>query len=224
MLGQLKLGRQSHFQDRCEGGRALAELLSDYRTMDAIVLGIPRGGLPVAAEVAKALGVHLDVIAARKVGAPDNPEFAIGAVTANGGQFLDPYSTRLVGASAAYLQAAIQAEVREARRRETVYRGKRPAPVLKGRTVIVVDDGLATGATMRAAVRSVRKQEPTRVVAAVPVASREACETLRAEADAVVCCGILPRFIAVGAHYDQFDQVSDQEVIDILADRLAKAA
>ena len=225
MPGDLQLHGHPRFRDRREAGAALADALAAYQEVDPVVLGIPRGGVPVAAEVAHRLGAELDIIVARKIGFPGEPEFAIGAVSANGGTFLDEDIIQAAGVSKLYLEAAIARECAEARRREGLYRGDRPAQVPEDRVVIVVDDGLATGATMWAAVRSVRKHEPSKVVVAVPVGSRKACEMLRAEADVVVCCAILSPFMAVGAHYEHFDQVSDADVMSILAaSRVGRAA
>lgn len=210
--------RPGRFLDRRDAGAVLGEALAAYRGTGALVLGIPRGGVVVAVEAARTLGADLDVIVARKVGAPGNPECAIGAVTADGGVFLDVATIRAIGVSELYLGAAIARERAEARRREGLYRGQRTAYSLQGRIVIVIDDGLATGATMRAAVRSIRKRAPAKVVVAVPVGLREACEDLRAEADALVCCSIPNPFIAVGLHYQHFGQLSDADVISVLSD------
>src|SRR5262249_14151931 len=149
-------------------------------------LGIPRGGVPVAAELARGLGAELDIVVACKLGAPFQPELAIGAVTANGGLYLNEELIEEAGGTQEFLETGTSKERVEARQREARLRGKRPAPRIKGRIVIVVDDGLATGATMRAALRSLRKGEPSQLIVAVPVAAVETCAALRAEADDVI--------------------------------------
>ena len=208
-------GPEPLFRDRRDAGRALAARLERYRGWDALVLGLPRGGVVVAAEVARQLDAELDVVVARKLGAPISPEVAIGAVTASGERVLNEELIRELDVSEAYLSGVTAVEQREARRREAWLRGNRPPPRIAGRSVIVVD-GLATGATMRAAVRSVRKQSPAHLVVAVPVGSREACEALRAEADEVVCLHAPASFSAVGSYYLRFDQTSDDEVRRLL--------
>ena len=207
---------RSGFRDRIDAGRVLAERLGAYRGKDVLVLGIPRGGVPVAAEVARRLEAELDVLVARKLGAPGQPELAIGAVTANGGEFVDEEMVGYLGVSRAYLQGVRQQQMAEARRREARFRGDRPAERIRDRVVILVDDGLATGATMRASVRSVRKHGPAFLVVAVPVGSREACAALRAEADEVVCPLIPAFFGAVGYFYENFEPTDDSEVETIL--------
>jgi len=209
-------GPEPLFRDRRDAGRALAARLERYRGSDTLVLGLPRGGVVVAAEVARRLGAELDVVVARKLGAPISPEVAIGAVTASGERVLNEDLIRELDVSEAYLSGVTAVEQREARRREAWLRGNRPPPRIAGRTVIVVDDGLATGATMRAALRSVRKQSPAHLVVAVPVGSREACEALRAEADEVVCLYTPASFNAVGSYSLKFDQTSDEEVRRLL--------
>jgi putative phosphoribosyl transferase len=206
------------FQDRIDAGRVLAERLGTYRGKDVLVLGIPRGGMPVAAEVARRLEGELDVLVARKLGAPGQPELAIGAVTANGGEFVNEEMVGYLGVSEAYLQRVKQEQMAEARRREALFRGDRPAERIRDRVVILVDDGLATGATMRAAVRSVRKHRPALLVVAVPVGSREACAALRGEADEVVCPRVPEFFGAVGYFYENFEPTEDSEVETILRD------
>ncbi len=214
------------FRDRVEAGRILAERLSAYRGKDVLVLGIPRGGVPVAAEVARSLDAELDVLVARKLGAPGQEELAIGAVTANGGEFVNEELVGYLGVSQAYLERVKRGQMDEARRREALFRGNRPAEQIQGRVVILVDDGLATGATMRAAARSVRRHRPARLIVAVPVGSREACADLRGEADEVVCPRIPDYFGAVGYFYENFQPTEDAEVQSILREhsRLPRAA
>ncbi len=204
------------FRDRVDAGAQLAEALRDYRGQDVLVLGIPRGGVVVAAEVAQRLGAELDVIVARKLGAPISRELAIGAVTADGERYLNEDILRELGVSARYLERVTEEEQAEARRREERVRAGRLPARVAGRTVILIDDGLATGATMRAAVRSVRRQGPARLVVAVPVGARETCEELRAEADEVVCLQQPEPFWAVGAHYQHFEPVDDATVQELL--------
>jgi len=224
-LDQLLIGRGGRlFRDRADAGQTLAACLRQYKDRHVLVLGIPRGGVPVAAEVARELGAELDVIVARKLGAPGQPELAIGAVTANGGRFLNEDAIARIGVSDAYLKKVTEAEMAEARRREQRFRSGRPAPAIKDRIVILVDDGLATGATMRASVRSVRNAGPARLVVAVPVGSREACSALRTEADEVVCPYEPELFWAVGLYYEHFEPTSDEDVIRILEESRSRQA
>ncbi len=188
------------------------------------MLGIPRGGVPVAAEVAHRLGAELDVVVARKLRAPGFPELAIGAVTANGGQFLNDRVMRELGVSTDYLQREIAFQMEDARRCEQRFRGGRGPQAIAGRTAIVVDDGLATGATLRAAVRSARSCGPAMLVAAVPVGAAESCAAVRGEVDAFVCLHEREDFWAVGFYYLDFDPVSDEEVERILHESHAIAA
>ncbi len=200
------------FVDRRDAGRALAAALHRFRGQDVLVLGLPRGGVPVAAEVAAALDGELDVIVARKLGSPG----AIGAITADGERVLNEDVIRDLRGSEAYVDAVSSVQQAEARRREAGLRGDRPAPRIAGRIVILVDDGLATGATMRAAVRAVRRQAPARLVVAVPVGAPAPCETLRSEADEVVVLGEPEYFGAVGTFYRDFRQTEDEEVQHLL--------
>ena len=207
------------FSDRAHGGRALAlRLVHLAGRPDVTVLALPRGGTPVAYEVAKALRAPLDVLVVRKLGLPWNPEFAMGAIASGGERLLDDLLLRELGIPAEAVDEVARDEQRELERRERVYRGGRPAPELRGRTVILVDDGLATGATMRVAVRAVRRQAPARVIAAAPVAAPEACELLRAEADEVACAEAPDPFLGVGRWYLDFSQTNDEEVCRLLAD------
>ena len=211
-------GQRYLFVDRADAGAKLATALTEFAGPEAIVLGIPRGGVVVAAAVARALGLPLDAVVARKLGAPDQPELAIGAVTAEGGRYLDEATVRLLQVTPQYLAAVTSAEQAEARRRERRYRGDRPLPDVTDRTVVLVDDGLATGATMRAAARSLRAQRPARLVIAAPVGSAQTVAALAPEADVVVCPHTPEPFYAVGVFYEQFDPVSDEEVERLLAD------
>jgi putative phosphoribosyl transferase len=204
------------FEDRLDAGAQLAERLEPYRGQDVLVLGILRGGVPVAAAIADRLAAELDVVVARKLGAPLQPELAIGAVTANGGRFLNKDLAREPWVSEDYLVAITEAEMAEARRRENRFRAGRPRPRIANRTVVLVDDGLATGATMRAAVRSVRLEQPSRLIVAVPVGPRETCAALRKEADEVITLYEPEDFGAVGLYYEDFTPTQDAEVQQLL--------
>lgn len=204
------------FQDRADAGARLSERLTSYRGQHALVLGIPRGGVPVAAVVARALDAELDVVVARKLRSPISAELAIGAVTSDGGRFLNESMLQQLGVGESYIDRATKTEMAEAARREKRFRGGAAAPNFAGRTVILVDDGLATGATMIAAARSVRAHGPARLIIAVPVGSAEACDALRHEADEVVCLQTPEPFWAVGVHYRDFQQTEDDEVERLL--------
>lgn len=204
------------FRNRTHAGWWLAQHLRRFRGPETVVLGIPRGGVIVAAEVARSLGAKLDVAIARKLPAPGQPELAIGAVTPTGGLFLDAETIRWLGVGDPYLRGVIEKERQEAARREQAFRAGAPAQSITGKVAIVVDDGLATGATMRAAVRALKLAKPQRLVVAAPVASPEACHALQREADEVVCPLEVPDFGAVGGFYEDFTQTSDQEVQEAL--------
>jgi predicted phosphoribosyltransferase len=208
-----------YFHDRAEAGAYLAAHLDAYRGKGALILGIPRGGVPVAAEVARRLDAELNIVVARKLGAPGHEELAIGAVTANGGLYLNEEYIQYFRVPQAYLDAVIAEQRAEARRREATLRSGAPRPQIAGRLAIVVDDGMATGATARAAVRSVRKQHPARLVLAVPVGAPESCEELAPEVDDLVCPWQPDPFSAVGYWYRHFAPVPDAEV-----QRLVEAA
>jgi putative phosphoribosyl transferase len=206
------------FENRRKAGRQLGvELIRrGYGGENTLVLGIPRGGLVVADEVAKALSAILDVIIARKLRAPYQPELGIGAVVGRDHILLNEEVIRAAGASQDYLNREIAFQKEEIERRLRFYRGHRPAPEVAGRTVIVVDDGIATGYTFRASLESLRQGHPDRLVAAAPVAARDSAEMLKAFADEVVCLYTPPSFYAVGAWYQNFDQVTDEEAVAIL--------
>lgn len=204
------------FQDRTDAGRRLADLLVDEGVEADIVLGIPRGGLPVARPVADALGAPLDVVVASKIGAPDNPELAVGAVASDGTVWYNDDLLDRVGASKSYLDRERERETEIAREKLERYRGTDDPPDVEGERVVVVDDGLATGATTIAALRQVRDAGAARVVLAVPVGSPDSVERLRAEADEVVAVETPARFGAVGQFYRDFGQVSDEAAMSYL--------
>ncbi|MGV9944266.1 phosphoribosyltransferase [Streptomyces sp. NPDC003401] len=215
------------FQDRRHAGRELAARLlerpADSALVDPLVLALPRGGVPVAAEVARALGAPLDVLVARKIGVPGHPETGIGAIVGDDPPLFDRRSVAMLGLSEDGLRPDVTRERAELRRRERRYRGDRPAPRVEGRTVVVVDDGLATGVTARAALRHLRRRGPARLVLAVPVGAPESAAAMRAEADDVVCLHQPPDFRAVGLWYADFEQVGDEEVTRILHGHTAGA-
>jgi predicted phosphoribosyltransferase len=208
----------SRFRDRPEAGRFVAERLKHYAGRDdVIVLALPRGGVPVGYEVAKRLGAPLDVFVVRKLGVPGYEELAMGALASGGLLVLDPAVVRGLGIDQGQIERTIGEELRELERREAAFRGERPPPDLAGKTVILVDDGLATGSTMRAAALAVRKAKPARIVVAVPVAAPETCAQFDDAVDEVVC-GLTPRpFHAVGAWYEDFTQTTDEEVRRVLS-------
>jgi putative phosphoribosyl transferase len=205
------------FRDRQEAGQLLADHLREFAgRSDVIVLALPRGGVPVAAEIARALGVHLDTLVVRKIGLPSNPEFAVGAMAHGGMMVLDELLLHELGLSRRQLMPVILEEEEELERREQLYRGTRAFPRLEGQVVILVDDGLATGSTMEAAVRMVRTRAPARIIVAVPVGSQQACGHVGALADSVVCLLMPEPFFGVGVWYVDFSATSDQEVLELL--------
>jgi predicted phosphoribosyltransferase len=207
-----------NFKNRREAGRQLGRVLVNrgYEGEDTLVLGIPPGGLVVADEVANALSATLDVVIVRKLRAPYRPELGIGAVLDDDHILLNEDVARSVGASQDYLSREIAFQKGEIKRRLRFYRGHRPTPEVAGKTVIVVDDGIATGYTFRACLESLRQHHPARLVAAAPVAARDSAEMLKAFADEVVCLKKPPSFFAVGAWYQDFEQVSDEAAVAIL--------
>ena|SRR5438105_4288038 len=212
MFGQ----RDMRFSDRRHAGQVLARTLEHYAGRDdVIVLALPRGGVPVGFEVAQALRAPLDVFVVRKLGFPGHEEFAMGAIASGGVRVMNPEAQRF-GVPEAMIEATAAREAQELARREQLYRGDRPPLSIEGRIVILVDDGLATGSTMRAAAAAVRQRKPQRIVVAVPVAARDTCEDFRAEVDEVICAATPEPFRAVGVWYDSFDQTSDAEVHRLL--------
>ncbi len=211
--------RELPFPNRREAGRVLAERLRKYAGRDdVVVLGLPRGGVPVACEVAKSLGAVLDVFVVRKLGVPQQPELAMGAIASGGVRVLNDDVVRHYSIPQETIEAVALREERELARRERAYRNGRPAASLEDSVVMLVDDGLATGSTMRAAIAAIRRLGPSRVIVAVPVGARETCEELRTLADEVVCARVPAAFSAVGSWYEDFSQTSDDEVTGLLRD------
>lgn len=204
------------FIDRLDAGRQLALALEEYRESDAHVLGMARGGVAVGFAVAEVLELPLHALVVRKIGAPHNPELALGAVSETGQRWLDPGLVRATGASASYLQQEIEDQVAEAKRRQAEYAVGAGPQAVRGSTAIVVDDGIATGASALVAVRSARDLAAERVVLATPVASPQAVQFLRSEVDQLVVLDTPDPFIAVGLYYRNFEQTTDQEVVDYL--------
>jgi putative phosphoribosyl transferase len=206
------------FRDRRHAGQLLAAQLGAYAGRDdVIVLALPRGGVPVAFEVARALHAPLDVFTVRKLGVPGHEELGFGAIASGGVRVLDDHLVSELGLPAPVIEKITQRERHELERREQAYRGDRPFPMVTGKTVIVVDDGLATGGSMRAAVRALRALRPARIVVAVPTGAQQTCDTLRLQVEALVCISMPEPFYAVGWHYHDFRPTSDEEVGQFLA-------
>lgn len=204
------------FTDRRDAGRQLAQQLSHHGS-NTLVLGLPRGGVPVAFEVAGALGAPLDVFIVRKLGTPGHPELAMGAVAPGGEAVLNDYIVRELAIAEEAIDAATGEERRELARRDRLYRGDAPALDVHDRSIVLVDDGLATGASMRAAIAALKQQSAARIAAAVPVAAPDVCDTLRTEVDEMVCLHTPESFLGVGRWYEHFPQTSDDEVHELLA-------
>jgi putative phosphoribosyl transferase len=208
---------ETRFRNRTEAGKLLASRLIQYANRpDVLVLGIPRGGIPVAVEVATALNAPLDICLVRKLGVPGHKELAMGAIAADGVQVLNEDLLDWLRISGHTIAAVGERELQELQRRDHVYRGDRPLPNIRDRIVIVVDDGLATGATMRAAIGVLKHQQPQRLIIAVPVAPLETCNTLRTEVDEMVCLMTPKHFAGIGQWYENFDQTTDEEVCELL--------
>ena len=204
------------FRDRVEAGRKLGTALKALKMSDVIVLGIPRGGVVVADEVAKALGAPLDIIVTRKIAAPGEPEYALGAVTQDGEVIVDRQVCESLGVSKDYLDAETARKREEVKERMHKFRGDAPFPSLEGKVVVIVDDGIATGSSVGAAVMYLKKRKPKELIVAVPVAPRDAVETLSDDVNRVVCLETPGPFFAIGEFYGNFEQVEDDEVRQIL--------
>jgi putative phosphoribosyl transferase len=211
------------FQDRTDAGRQLAEELLSYAGRDdVIVLALPRGGVPVAFEVAQRLGVPLDVFIVRKLGVPGHEELAMGAIASGGVRVLNEDVLYVLPDAQSIVEMVTAIEREELKRRERNYRSDRPAPEVRGRTVILVDDGLATGATMRAAAAALRQQGAAKIIVAVPVGAPSTCHEIRRVADEVVCLQTPGSFMGVGQYYEDFSQTTDEEVRELLAASASK--
>jgi putative phosphoribosyl transferase len=206
------------FRDRRDAGEKLAALLADYRGRpDAVLLALPRGGVPVASAMAHALALPLDVLPVHKIGAPSEPELAVGAVAEDGFVVLDREMIAAMHISEGALESVLTREREELLRRERLYRGERPRLTLTGKTVFLIDDGLATGYTMLAAIHTVQRREATRIVVAVPVAPQKALDWLRVEADEIFCVDTPRNLTAVSQYYESFSQISDEQVCEELS-------
>lgn len=216
---------QRRFADRATAGRALAALLADYHAArDVVVLALPRGGVPVAFEVARALEAPLDLVLVRKLGTPGQEELAMGAIAEGGVLVLNDEVLSELALSRAEIARVVEAESRELTRRARVYRGEQPPPDLRGQTVILVDDGLATGTTMRAAIAAVRAQAPRWLIVAVPVAAPETLDKLRRQVDELITVEVPDHLYAIGLWYEDFTQTSDEEVCALLRQAAALRA
>jgi putative phosphoribosyl transferase len=206
------------FRNRTEAGQRLASKLKNYANrLDVLVLGLPRGGVPVAFEVAKALNAPLDICLVRKLGVPGYKELAMGAIALGGVQVVNYDVVSELGISSQTIDSVAATEQKELERRERVYRGNRTQPDVSNRTIILVDDGIATGSTMRAAIAVIRQQQPQQIIVAVPVACEQTCEELKTEVDKVVCLIIPENLYAVALWYENFEQTTDKEVHELLA-------
>lgn len=207
------------YQNRHEAGKILAKHLKKYsEKKDVIILALPRGGVPVGYEVAKALSVPLDVFIVRKLGVPFQEELAMGAIASHDALVLNDEIIQTLNISQSDIHKVMQSEKKELKRRENLYRGNRPALALQDKTVILIDDGIATGATMRAAILAIRTQNPQKIVMAVPVAAASTCEEMSPLVDELICPLMPTAFYAVGAWYENFSQTTDEEVSELLFD------
>lgn len=205
------------FKDRRDAGKQLAEKLSEYKGQDdVVVLGLPRGGVPVAYEVAEALNLPLDVFIVRKLGVPGQPELAMGAIASGDIQVMNDSVVRRAGISDPQIEEVAQQEKEELKEREKAYRGARPEIELQGKTVLLVDDGLATGASMRAAISALREHDPEKIIVAVPTAPPDTCQEFEPEVDQIICLRTPTPFWGVGGSYQSFSQTTNEEVRDLL--------
>jgi putative phosphoribosyl transferase len=206
------------YRDRIDAGKQLALRLSEYANRDDVmVLALPRGGVPVAYEVARVLHAPLDIFLVRKLGVPGHEELAMGAISTGGVRVINADVVDYLRIPARVIDAVVETELRELERREQLYRGARTEPDVSGKTIILVDDGLATGSTMRAAVEALRQQNPARIVVAVPVSAPETCDEYRMGVDEIICAQTPEPFMGVGMWYRDFSQTTDAEVRDLLA-------
>ena len=210
------MGSGGSFRDREDAGRRLGERLEQYRDEDPIILALPRGGVPVAYEISRALRAPLDIFIARKLGAPRRKEFGIGAVAQGGVLVLNERAVEVLEIPEEYIGRAVSEETEEIERRLRLLRGDRPEPEVGGRTVILVDDGLATGVTARAAIEALQRRAPRRLILAAPVCAQPSAELLRPEVDELVCLKAPPNLTAISLWYEDFYQVPDEEVIELL--------
>jgi predicted phosphoribosyltransferase len=205
------------FSDRADAGRILASKLTNYKgRTDTVILALPRGGIPVAYEIGKELGVPVDVFVVRKLGVPGQEELAMGAIATGGMRIINYDVVEQLGINQETIDAVTDQERKELRRREQLYRGERPPREIRGRSVILVDDGIATGSTMRAAIAALRQLGPARIVVAVPVASPETCQQIGAEVDEIICAATPQSLHAISQGYERFEQTTDEEVRDLL--------
>ena len=212
-----------YYRDRRDAGNFLADLLTRYyRQPDVLVLALPRGGVPVAYEIARKLHLPLDIFLVRKLGVPGHEELAMGAIASGGVRVLNYEVLRGLPINDETIEKVAKKELEELERRDCEYRGEKPHPQIEGKRIILVDDGLATGSTMRAAIEAIRKQQPKEIIIAVPVASREVCEEFRHEVDKVVCASMPEDFHAVGIWYEDFSQTPDAEVSELLRSATGK--
>jgi predicted phosphoribosyltransferase len=203
------------FRNRKDAGKKLAQALKKYTHLNPIVLALPRGGVPIGYEIARELNAPLEVLIVRKIGAPWNPEFGVGAI-AEGVQFLDEETLTETALKPSDLKALIERETIELKRRNHLYRGDHKFPNLEGRVVVLVDDGIATGASIQTALQALSKMKPSQVILAIPVAAKESLNKIRKQVDVIICLEVPEHFYAVGAFYHDFPQVSDKEVIELL--------
>ncbi len=208
----------SLFKDRYDAGRLLASELKRFKEEDLILLALPRGGVPVAYEAAKKLGAPLDIFIVRKIGVPGREELAMGAIAIGGVKILNDNVINILNLSEETIQDAIQKEKVELQRREKEYRGSRPFPIIENRTVVLIDDGLATGASMKAAVKALKKHNPSKIIVAVPTASEDTCNEFQSEVDEIICAYTPAVFRGVSEWYDDFSQTTDEEVMNLLED------